>query len=282
MLRLTASAWLDGRVTRRDGRPVQSFALLVRRMLGALESVELRPRHVIHADGAFSVALPEGEAEVVVVAPGLAPSAAARVALLSGAPSRLEVTLDEGASVSGRVVDRVYRRPLPGARLSLEGSEAVGLAAQALVRTDVEGRFRLGGLPKGLHSVLVEADGHDARLTSVEVPAGGSVGPLELDLAPVADGGTPQLELVGIGAVLKAAGDQVLIDTLVPGGGAAEAGLVVGDVVVSIDGQRVSTLGFMGSIERIRGAEGSLVLLEVQRRGGALERVIVTRRRVVR
>jgi hypothetical protein len=282
VLRLSSSARLAGRVTSGAGRPVQSFALLVRRLVGAIEGVELRPRHVVHPDGQFEVVLPEGPVEVVVAAPGLAPSSPARVTLRAEVPQRLDVTLDEGATLTGRVVDRLDRRPLPGARLSLERAEGSTLGAAALARTEADGRFRLSGLPPGLHSVLVEADGHDARLTSVEFPARGAVGPLELDLAPVPDGGAPQLELVGIGAVLKAVRDGLVFDTLVPGGGAAEAGLVVGDVVVSIDGQRASTLGFAGSIERIRGAEGSQVLLEVQRQGGALERVTVTRRRVVR
>jgi hypothetical protein len=257
--------------------------VLIRRVVGGLEGVDLPPRHVISPDGRFAVAgLPVGLVEVVVVAPGLAPSLPQRVRLSPDVPARLEVVLVPGAILTGRVVDRLERRPLAGARVSLERSEASTLPVQAMAQTDAEGRFRLAGLPPGRHSVLLVAAGHDARLTSIDLPPRGELGPLELDLAPVPDGGAPQLELVGIGAVLKAVGDGLIIDTLVPGGGAAEAGLVTGDLVVRIDGAQTSSLGFAGSIERIRGAEGSQVVLEVQHAGGALERVTVTRRRIVR
>ncbi|MCA2977574.1 MAG: carboxypeptidase regulatory-like domain-containing protein [Myxococcaceae bacterium] len=282
VLRLSATARVEGQVSTGGGHPVQSFAVLVRRLRGDVEGVALPLRHVIHPEGRFSLLLPEGPVEVVVVAPGLSPSAPARVLLRADAPARLDVTLDEGATVVGRVVDRVDGRPLPGARLSLERSQPSALTPQVLVRADGDGRFRLPGVPFGRHSVLVEADGYDARLTTVDAPPRGEVGPLELYVAPVPDGGTPRLELVGIGAVLKAEGDGVILDTLVPGGGAAEAGLTPGDVVLSVDGQRVARLGFAGTIERLRGAEGSEVLLEVQRSGGALERVTLRRRRVVR
>lgn len=180
------------------------------------------------------------------------------------------------------MIDRLSGRPLPGARVSLERAEDAALAADALARTDVDGRFSLSGLPAGRHSVLVIADGHDARLRSVDLPPRGTVGPIELDLAPGPDGGAAQLELVGIGAVLEAVRDGLVLDAVMPGSGAAEAGLVPGDVIVSIDGRETVALGFGGSIERIRGVEDSQVLLEVRRSTGALERVTVARRRVSR
>jgi hypothetical protein len=283
VLRLVQGARLEGRVFTTGGRPVQSFAVLISRAVGALERDELAPRHVISPEGQFVLAgLPEGPAEVVIAAPGFAPSLGTRVRLSASTPARLDVELVPGATLTGRVIDRTTRSPLPGARVSLERAEDGALAADALARTDTDGRFTLSGLPPGRHSVLVIADGHDARLRSVELPPRGSVGPVELDLAPVPDGGAAQLELVGIGAVLKAVRDGLVLDAVMPGSGAAEAGLVPGDVVVSIDGRETVALGFGGSIERIRGVEDSQVLLEVRRSSGALERVTVSRRRVTR
>jgi hypothetical protein len=283
VLRLVRSARLEGRVFTSDERPVQSFAVLINRALGALERDELAPRHVISPEGQFVLTgLPEGPAEVVVAAPGFAPSLGARVRLSASTPTRLEVELVPGATLTGRVIDGLSGRPLPGARVSLERAEDAALAADALARTDVDGRFSLSGLPAGRHSVLVIADGHDARLRSVDLPPRGTVGPIELDLAPVPDGGAAQLELVGIGAVLEAVRDGLVLDAVMPGSGAAEAGLVPGDVIVSIDGRETVALGFGGSIERIRGVEDSQVLLEVRRSTGALERVTVARRRVSR
>ena len=44
---------------------------------------------------------------------------------------------------------------------------------------------------------------------------------------------------------------------VLPGGGAAEAGLLPGDGILRVDGQAVAALGFTEAIQRIRGPEGS-------------------------
>ena len=156
------------------------------------------------------------------------------------------------------------------------------MAAQALARTDDRGRFSLQGLPSGRHSLFIVAVEHDARLLSVDLNANVAAGLLIIDLAPVADGGTPQLELVGIGAVLQTKGDALIIERVMPGGGAAEVGLVPGDLVLRIDGTPTSTLGFGGAIERIRGSQDTTVALEVKRASGVVELVTTPRRRVAR
>jgi C-terminal processing protease CtpA/Prc len=97
----------------------------------------------------------------------------------------------------------------------------------------------------------------------------------------VADGEEPTIELAGIGAVLSAKDDVLLIGRVVEGGGAAEAGLTVGDAILAVDGAPVARLGFAGSIQRIRGPEGTAVQLSV-RKVGAEDAVTlaVTRRRL--
>jgi len=107
---------------------------------------------------------------------------------------------------------------------------------------------------------------------------------LSIDLTPVEDGGVPRIELVGIGAVLSGRGDALVIGQVMPAGGAAAAGIAPGDRIVGVDGVRVVELGFEPSIQRIRGPEGSAVLLDLRRGAGANERVEtvrVERRRVV-
>jgi carboxyl-terminal processing protease len=62
--------------------------------------------------------------------------------------------------------------------------------------------------------------------------------------------------------------DALALVQVMPGGGAAEAGLVPGDAVVSIDGTAVVQLGFPVAIGRIRGPENSRVVLGVRRGAG--------------
>jgi C-terminal processing protease CtpA/Prc len=119
-------------------------------------------------------------------------------------------------------------------------------------------------------------------LVSVETREGETTGPLVIDLGAIEKGEDPRLELVGIGAVLEAKGDALMIKQAMPGGGAAEAGLGAGDGILFIEGQSVVKLGFSGSVELIRGAEGTYVKLEVRRVDGSTASVIVPRRRLER
>lgn len=280
VLRLVSDATLQGTVRDEHGAPVPMFSVLLQWKQGALETTGVQPRHVVDANGAFVLApVSTGTLEVVIAAPGFAPSEPRVVSLAPGETRSLEFTLGRGVQVQGSVLSRSTRAPLRGARVSLERS--ADDTALPLARTDENGRFSLGGLTPGRRSLLAEAEGHDSRLLSLEVSASGATG-LVIDLAPVPDGGTPELELVGIGAVLKADLDLLLIDGLVPGGGAERAGLRTGERLVSIDGTNVVTLGFAGSIERLRGAEDTNVVVEVRDASELTRRVVVTRRRVAR
>ena len=94
------------------------------------------------------------------------------------------------------------------------------------------------------------------------------------------EGEEPKLELTGIGAALTPKDEVLLIGRVLPGGGAAEAGLVPGDAILSVDGIPVVKLGFNGCIQRIRGPEGSTVLLAVRKAGGEEIQLEVYRRKI--
>jgi hypothetical protein len=282
VLRMGDGATLTGTVRDADAQAIVSFTLLVQRQHGALQLDEPGPHHVIDPEGFFHVAgLAPGRYQVSAFAPGLAPAPPVTVDLGPGAERTVDFQLGSGSALRGSVVERDSQRPLPGARVSLEQAREEPMAALPIARTDERGSFTLQGLPEGRRSLFVAAEGHHARLVSVELKPG-SNGPVVIALSPVPDGGTPQLELVGIGAVLKASGDVLVIERTLEGGGAAEAGLVAGDLVLSIDGAPTPGLGFAGAIERIRGAEDTSVTLEVKRASGEVQRVQVPRRRVSR
>jgi predicted metalloprotease with PDZ domain len=159
------------------------------------------------------------------------------------------------------------------------GNEAVPLLAT--VSTDGAGRYELSGVAPGLTSVMVEAQDHHARLLAGMSVREGADLEVNVTLSPVQEGEEPTIELAGIGAVLSTSDDVLVIVRVVEGGGAAEVGLASGDAVTSVDGTPVVDLGFGGSINRIRGPEGSTVRLGVRRRGReTVEVVDVPRRRV--
>ena len=120
----------------------------------------------------------------------------------------------------------------------------------------------------------MSAEGHHSRIVSgLQFENGQRLGPVELDLTPTAEGEEPTLELTGIGAVLMARNDVLVISDLMPGAGAAQAGLVVGDEILSIDGQSVLELGFNGAVQHIRGPEGTCVPITIRR---AADRSLIT------
>jgi C-terminal processing protease CtpA/Prc len=72
----------------------------------------------------------------------------------------------------------------------------------------------------------------------------------------------------------------VVVGQLTPGGPGELAGLMPGDALLEIDGRPVTDFGgFVGAIQRIRGAEGTVLMLRVRRAAdGKVVQVAVTRR----
>jgi hypothetical protein len=215
--------------------------------------------------------LPSGPVEATIPAEGAAPE--------------LEIALGTGGRVHGRVVDRASGAPLPGAHVALEGDGGSSpglLDAGAAAYSGADGSFQLSGLPARTVSLHVSAEGHHARIvTGIEVPDGGSAGPVEVRLSPVAEGEDPRVELAGIGATLERRGRSVIrISSVTPGGGAAEAGLLPGDEILAVEGRPVAELGLSGAVDLIRGPEDTRVRLLVRRGEAAPGEVWVWRRLV--
>ncbi|MCA9675585.1 MAG: PDZ domain-containing protein, partial [Myxococcales bacterium] len=90
------------------------------------------------------------------------------------------------------------------------------------------------------------------------------------------------------GARLAADGDALRVLGVIAGGGAAEAGLVEGDRIVTVDGTAVTALGLDGAIQQIRGPVGTQVVLGIEpgagadggASGGPRRDVTVTRRKI--
>lgn len=86
---------------------------------------------------------------------------------------------------------------------------------------------------------------------------------------------------VGIGVTIstETAEEGFLVQQVEPGGGAAEAGIQPGDLLVEIEGQNVAQIGLDGASALIRGDENTQVKIAVLREGEKLE-FSVTRRTI--
>jgi hypothetical protein len=276
-LELQAGARLRGCVRAAgSGGPVPLFTVMVFERRGALRRVPVRSLSVAGPSGCYALDdLSPGPAAVLFSAPGYAPAEEARVELPEpGAEAVVDARLEAGGRLTGRVLDEATGGGLEGATLSVEGvltAAASTFPVLAEGQSDATGAFELAGLPRRF-SLQVAAAGHHARIVGgLEVGPGEVRGPIEIVLRAVAPGETPRTELAGAGLQLRADGDDLVVVAVIPGGGAAEAGLVVGDRILAIDGRPVPELGMVGAIDTIRGPEGTSVRLTVKRGEGATD-----------
>jgi hypothetical protein len=284
VLELAAGGRLRGCVTDASGGgPVAPFTVLVLARPTPLFRFPLASRSFVDASGCWALdGLRSGPAAVVVSAPGYAPSEEIAAEVPDAGEAVADVAVRRGGRLTGVVRDAETGAPLAGARLQVEGNlqdAASTFPVLAEATTDETGRFVLEGLPPR-SSIAAAAAGHHGRiLGGVEVPPGGEVGPVEIPLRPLAPGETPRTELAGIGVSIAARGEALAVTALSPGGGAEEAGLAPGDLILAVDGRPVAELGMGGAVDAIRGPEGTFVVLTI-RRGDATSEVRVPRRLV--
>jgi hypothetical protein len=287
VLVVSEEALLTGKVSDAEtGAPLASSTIVVERETGPLSRRVVATATTFASDGGFAVhGLSAGSYLVRATAHGYAASEPRPVLVEPGDPTDMEIALGRGATISGVVTSGEGGPGIAGARVTLEGAlgadnSAVPILVSAVTRDD--GGFTLTGVPPGSRSVFVAARDHHGRVISgIAATEGGTV-ELTIDLTPTEEGEEPQIELAGIGAVLSAHDDGLIIGRVVEGGGAAEAGLVPDDVILSVDGVRAVDLGFGPTIERIRGPEGSTVRLRVRRAGTEREEDIVVSRKRIR
>ncbi len=266
------------------GEPVAPFTVLVFVRHSALWLDPERSLSVVDPGGCYALAdLRPGPAAVVFSAPGRAPSAALSVEIPAPpSEARLDAALEAGGTLTGVVRDEATGGPLEGARLGVEGSLASAASTfpvLSVADTGPDGAFTLGGLPARF-SISAVAAGHHARVVGgLEVEPGRALGPIEVRLRALAPGEEPRTELAGIGVGLSPREEGLLVTQVVPGGGAAEAGIAPGDLILQVNGRPVTELGFGGCVDLIRGPEGTFVQLQV-RHGEATADLRVPRRLV--
>lgn len=284
---LSAGARLRGCV--RDGEtgaPVAPFTVLAYDTRNRLRSVPDQQASVADASGCFTLdALPPGTVDLVVLAPRYAPSQVVGVEVPAPpAQGQVEVTLAAGGVITGTVRDELSGAPIPGARITaepvtlLDDRRAPACSTVAETTTGADGAFVVNALPSSVRLHAYAAGHHPGASDAVDVPAGGVLWPVIIDLRPAQEGEPGPVDPVGIGAVLLPEGDGLAIGGLRSGSSAESSGLVPGDELVEIDERPVSQLGLGGAVEALRGPEGTSVYLLV-RRGDREFEVLVPRRR---
>lgn len=281
---LEAGGALAGAVRDAAGRAVAAFTVVLTPRRGALARGDAQTTSILDGNGRYRVdGLAPGRYAATVAARGYASPREVDVEVGDG-DAHLDFTVTRGGRLLGRVTDAQSRAPIGGALVTLEGSagDSGPLPTQTSARSNGDGRFTLDGLAPGLASIVVAAERHHGRILSgLRSDGATDLGPVEVALDPAAPGEEPHIELVGIGAVLSAQGEVLLVGQVFPGSGAEEVGIGRGDAIVAVDGDPVVGLGFIESVQRIRGPENSSVRLTLRRGDeGAPFEVEVPRRRV--
>lgn len=156
---------LRGRVLLDSGAPVPDAALT---LVG--EGGEHVGSTRTGTDGGYRFPTgPLGRHLLVCVAAGLTPKAT--MVALNGSGVEYDIALDGTHELSGVVRDAAGRA-LAGARLTVH-DEARTLIAEAV--SDPTGRYRLGGLPAGTHTLVAAAVSGASRAVSVPATTGADV-----------------------------------------------------------------------------------------------------------
>lgn len=277
--------WISGQVLAdASSKPVASFVVILSQAVGKLEERPVETRSFFDAQGDFSVGpFAPGSYILRVAAHDFAAPKARSIAVTAGNTTRAEVRLVGGGVLQGRVLDGANGRGIAGARVLLEGStigDSLPLALEKSATAALDGRFSMAGIPAGQRSVSASAVGYNSRIVSgIRIEDGGTAGPIELALTPVLAGTDVKVEITGIGAALAAQQDVLVVGKVLEGGGAAAAGILVGDEILAIDGVSVGTMDFNAAMQRIRGPVGTTVIVAV-RRDRRDRDVTVTRRLV--
>jgi hypothetical protein len=258
-----------------SGGPVTAFNVEVFERRPAQARPPSMFRSFLDPSGCWAVDdVAAGPVAVEVSAPGYTGAPTVQVDVPASGEAVADVRLGRGGRLRGQVLDAVRRTPLEGARVALEGTSGdpgTIVASSEEAWTDAQGRFELAGLPRRF-SLEVTAPGHHVRLAGgLEIPPGAEPAPVVIAVTPTAEGEEPRREITGIGIGIAPREGVLVVTGVVPGGGAAAAGLVPGDAIVRVDGVPVSELGLSGAANAIRGPEGTSVRLSLRRGEGTLD-----------
>jgi hypothetical protein len=169
--------------------------------------------------------------------------------------------------VGGVVVDAVSGAPVVGASVTSDVRGAARLQAQ----TDDDGRFTLGQWEARASSLTVAARGYRTITVGGVDGSRSRLEEVRIELVP-GSGDT----VVGIGVSIALDPRGLRVRSLEAGSPAEGAGIVVGDVIVTVDGGAVGT-NMDAAVGSIRGTPGTSVELGVEAEDGSRRQLTVER-----
>lgn len=285
ILELPSPGGIAGSVVDENGKPVTNYTVSIETFIAsdkAMNGLAGMAQPVSDPSGAFELkGLARGKYVLAVAASGRPPAKSDAIDVSSGRVTRnVRIQLTKGITVSGVVTDRTTHQPIRGVRIGLDAmtSAAPGTLI-APATSDENGAYTLEGVPAGAFSVRFSHPQYTDRIVSLD-GRGKSEVHSDVDMTPGSPG---SMEMSGIGATLDQQGSASLVSiTAVISGGPAEgAGIVAGDSIVRIDGDDASSFTVADCIQRLRGPEGSVVIVTIDH-GGARRDVRLTRARIVR
>ena len=274
-LRLAAAGSIAGFVVDDRGRSIDSFSVGVEAFV-PLRGSSPAPRGTTpFTGGTFRIDhLTPGSYVLTAVTAGRPPARSGTIVVRSGAVTdRVTITIASGGVVEGRVTDDKHV-PIEGVELHFDLVSSVA-GSDASATTDASGRYRLEGAPAGPLTVSAHKDGYRTKLVSAITVASGATTTKDIALTP-----GQGLELTGIGASLRANGNDIVFGGVFPDNPAGVAGLRPGDRIVRIDGEETGSLSLADAIQHLRGEPGTVVGITVERGGETLD-VAITRGEIV-
>jgi protocatechuate 3,4-dioxygenase beta subunit len=267
-----------GEVRSTRGDPIQNADVVFYTQMGA--------RHArTDAHGLFTLdGLSAGAANCRVRAKGFAPvERDATIVEHDGArPTDVpRFELQEEAIVEGTVVD-AHGDPVQGARVS-QGAAATyvqnGTTPPGVAVTDRTGKFRLSELAAG--TVVLEAYAADAgrgRADAVKLISGRTTSDVRITLA--SEKPTPESNASGGVAVTLGVSDsdEIVIVDVAEGSAAERGGLVPGDVVLEVDGEKA--ISMPSTRAKLNGPVADDVVIKIRR--GDTESAVRVEREAVR
>jgi hypothetical protein len=280
-LRFARGGGIEGVVVDERGGPVPSYLLAVESYVGpATARVPTGQTKTLQDPrGAFAWSdIPAGRYMLTASSEGRPPARSGPIDVESGrTTAHVRITLGRGATLSGRILDAITRRPISGATITLDALTQTAAQAVKPARSDDQGSFSLEGAPSGPFSVRVTRDGYRTRIVTGLTTNGASTLQRDIELNPLVDGGPAGEDFAGIGAFLEASPKGIAFNRLVPGGPAEKAGVQPGDVIRRIDGADASSLALVDCMQSLRGPDGTRVTVQVERAGQRMDITIQRR-----
>jgi protocatechuate 3,4-dioxygenase beta subunit len=282
-LRLKTGGSIEGEVKDDKGSIVRSYSLGIESFVTAGGGApDKGPRAIEDALGAFRwEKLAAGRYVLTASVEGLPPARSAPVAVSGGVVTRgVTIVIGRGGTVVGTVVDD-HNTAIAGADVSLDPVSSL-VAGNARTITDASGRYRLDGAPPGPFSVRAEKAGFRTRMVSSLHVSSGATLSRDIALHALATAsGDGTVEFYGIGAMIEASDDGIVLGFVGPDDPAGRAGLEEGDEVLSVDGESTETMSDTDVTERLRGEPGTSVTVSVQRGEDVIE-VTMSRGLIIR